>query len=142
MNERHKRESELFGMSVGAANNKLRKQIMFDLAKRLNLHFCYRCGHEIVHVDQFSVEHMNAWRIASDPVVAFFDLNNIAFSHLRCNSAAARRSPQKKYADAKERKRVQFQRYYKKNGRAWNDRRIARRKELKDLKERNSNGLE
>jgi hypothetical protein len=39
-----------------------------------------------------SIDHKNPWQAAADPKASFFDLDNIAFSHLRCNSGEANRS--------------------------------------------------
>ena len=35
---------------------------------------------------------MEPWQIADDPTAVFFDMNNIAFSHLHCNSGNYNRS--------------------------------------------------
>jgi len=90
------------GMSHGTAANKLRKMILFSLVCRLNLNMCYRCDGEILSVDDLSIEHKEAWMQADDLIQSFFDLGNIAFSHLSCNSAAGER-PHKKYFSKEER---------------------------------------
>lgn len=77
-------------MPFGTANGRLKKNIMFDLVCRLRLNLCYHCKLEITNVDQFSVEHKIAWLNSDNPKELFFDLNNIAFSHLFCNVEAAR----------------------------------------------------
>lgn len=76
-------------MPFGTANNKLRKALLFDYAKRCDEDICFRCGLQIEVIEDFSIEHKNAWSKAENPVEAFFDLNNIAFSHLSCNTGAA-----------------------------------------------------
>lgn len=63
------------------------------LLKKFDLNFCHQCGLKIENVDELSVEHKTPWLDSEDPVKNFFDLDNIAFSHLSCNSAAARRKP-------------------------------------------------
>src|SRR5208337_1181060 len=71
------------GMPHGTATNKLRKQIMFRLLQRLHENFCFRCGYEIEVIDDLSIEHKQPWEgISAD---LFWDEDNIAFSHLRCN---------------------------------------------------------
>ena len=81
-----KQNAKKLGMSFGAANNILRKKLLFHLVKKLELNICYRCGEKIVDITKFSVEHKKGWRFAKDPRETFFDLNNITFSHLNCNS--------------------------------------------------------
>lgn len=96
------KKDTLLGMPIGTAANRLRKAIMFSMAKRLGEHFCHRCGTEIETAEALSIEHKDAWQSAADPVAAFFDIGNISFSHHSCNSGAASR-PNKKYKTAKER---------------------------------------
>jgi hypothetical protein len=81
----NKRRAELLGMPFGTASNRLRKSIIFDLSSRLNLDVCFRCGEKILDVDSLSIEHKDSWMNSSDPIGSFFDLDNIAFSHLTCN---------------------------------------------------------
>ncbi len=104
-------KAKLLGKSFGAANSQLRKALLFELAKRLDLVSCYRCGVEIVDINDFSVEHKEAWAGAEDPVKVFFDLDNIAFSHIRCNVAAAYK-PHKKYDSIREKRAAYWKRYY------------------------------
>lgn len=85
-----KEKSEQLGMSYGKAGNILRKNIMFELAKRCNMDTCHRCGEKIEHIDQFSIEHKINWLHSDDPVGLFFGMDNIAFSHITCNFGARR----------------------------------------------------
>ncbi len=71
------------GMSFGTACHRLKKIIMFNLAKHLNLDICYRCGSLIENIEDFSIEHKKSWLYKD--LNLFWDLNNIAFSHLKCN---------------------------------------------------------
>jgi len=79
----------LLRQATGTAFNKLRKSIMFDMADRLDLLTCFRCKQQIVRIDEFSIDHKEAWEREADPFAAFFDLGNIAFSHFACNVRAA-----------------------------------------------------
>lgn len=79
-------KDRLLGQPFGTASNRLRKLILFDFAKRLGLDQCFHCGQRIENVDDLSIEHKEPWQGASDPRATFFDLENIAFSHLRCNN--------------------------------------------------------
>ena len=42
-----KDKCEQLGMNPSTASNKLKKNLMFHLAKRLDMHWCYQCGSEI-----------------------------------------------------------------------------------------------
>lgn len=64
---------------------------MFEMAKELGRDVCFQCGKTIETVDDFSIEHKTAWIDPDDPNGLFFDLDNVAFSHLSCNCAAAYR---------------------------------------------------
>ena len=83
------KKEDLLGISFGAASNRLKKSIMFNMAQRLGEDRCFRCGSKIETVGELSVEHKESWQLASDPITSFYDLNNIAFSHLSCNAAAS-----------------------------------------------------
>jgi hypothetical protein len=90
MNSNEKKVFQL-GMPQGTASNRLRKSIILMLLKKLNLNFCYQCGEEIEYENDLSVEHKTPWLDSENPIKLFFDLENIAFSHLHCNIRAARK---------------------------------------------------
>jgi hypothetical protein len=87
--DRHRNMSTQLGMPRGTAANRLRKLVLFDLLKRHNENICYRCKKNIEQAEDLSIEHIKPWEHVD--VALFWDLSNIAFSHLRCNCAAARR---------------------------------------------------
>ena len=58
------------------------------LVQRLKLDSCYQCGNLIVEAEHLSIEHKKAW--LDEDIRLFWDMGNIAFSHLSCNSSAAR----------------------------------------------------
>jgi hypothetical protein len=111
MKANNEKKRALLGIPYGTANARLKKALLFSLAKRLGLTYCYRCGAVIETIDDFSIEHKKAWASAVDPIAAFYDIDNIAFSHLICNISAATR-PNKIYNDSKEQKRVAAARFY------------------------------
>ena len=78
------KKDKFLGMSYGTAFHRLRKSIMLMLIKKLNKNWCYRCGGEIITERELSIDHKKSWFNVS--VELFWDLNNIAFSHLSCNS--------------------------------------------------------
>ncbi len=81
------KKNEQLGMPFGTANARLRKNILFSLLARYGENICYQCGEMITSVDQLSIEHKIPW-LDNDPKL-FWDLDNIAFSHLSCNVSAA-----------------------------------------------------
>lgn len=109
-----KQKSELLGENFSTATAKLRKSILFDLVKRLELDNCYRCTLKITSIDHFSIEHIESWQMSNDPVGLFYDLENIAFSHLNCNIGAAYR-PNKIYKDKVEYRKVNWAKHYANN---------------------------
>ena len=86
--DRHKNMSSQLGMPRGTAANRLRKLVLFDLLKRHKENVCYQCKKEIERAEELSVEHKKPWENVD--VALFWDLSNIAFSHLACNVRAAR----------------------------------------------------
>lgn len=86
------KKSEQVGMSISKAAHRLKKLIMFDLVKKLSQNKCYRCREAIDKVEEFSIDHIIPYLDSENPKELFFDLDNIAFSHLSCNFKAARKS--------------------------------------------------
>lgn len=84
---------------------------MFSLVVRLQLNVCHHCGNQIDDVADLSIEHKKPWQKADDPIAAFFDLENIGFSHVLCNIGYSSR-PNQKYKNAQERKRASDRRNY------------------------------
>ena len=76
-------------MPYGTAMGRLRKLVLFDVLKRTNLNVCFQCGNTIENAEELSLEHKEPW--LHDSPEKFWDLGNIAFSHLRCNCKASRR---------------------------------------------------
>lgn len=98
------------GMDPGTASNRLVKDLLWNFIVLSQSNFCYRCGAEMCR-DTFSVEHKEPWLHSQDPVGIFFDLDNIAFSHLSCNVSASRRL-NKIYANEQERRKAKDKRRY------------------------------
>jgi len=84
----NQKKSEQLGMPFGTANARLRKQILFHLLQKLGEDVCFQCGEKIESVDDLSIEHKKAW--LDESVDLFWDLDNIAFSHLKCNISVRR----------------------------------------------------
>ena len=94
---RAQRIANQLGMSQGAANNKLRKQVLYRYVRLANHHFCYKCGAEIETVDEFSIEHILPWEGRDSEL--FWDLENISFSHSQCNRPHIRTGPIKHFPE-------------------------------------------
>lgn len=97
---------------MGTAANRLRKALMYKLASQLGLCKCFRCGEPIEDPDGLSVEHKESWLDSQNPVGLFFDLENVAFSHFRCNISVARKVNRKTTEAKKEMRREGYRRYY------------------------------
>ena len=85
-------KTEQLGMSIGTASNQLRKLIIFNLIQQLNQDICFQCGEKIQSINELSIEHKVPYLHSKNPKELFFDLNNVAFSHLSCNCASARQT--------------------------------------------------
>lgn len=80
---RSQRVVQQLGMSHGAAAGKLRKNILFHLLVRLQENICFKCRQRIFSVNDLSIEHKQPWE--GRDANLFWDLNNVAFSHIVCN---------------------------------------------------------
>ena len=84
MGNSNQRKAATLGMPHGTANGRLRKMILFDLLKKHNENVCVRCNKLILSIEELSIEHIEPWEGVSADL--FWDLKNIAFSHLLCNT--------------------------------------------------------
>ena len=80
----HEKKSLLLGMNFVTARNRLDRDLLFHFVTVMG-YKCHRCGEEITR-DTFSVDHIENWSQAENPIESFFDIKNIAFSHHNCNS--------------------------------------------------------
>lgn len=85
------KKSEQLGMPFGTACNRLRKKILYAVLTKTHSFSlnCYHCHEYIGDINKLSIEHKKPW-LDSD-ISLFWDLDNIAFSHLSCNSLKSRR---------------------------------------------------
>lgn len=81
----NKRAVEILGMSHGAACSRLRKMVLFRQLRKYGDNVCVRCEKIIESIDELSIEHVKPWEGRSAEL--FWDLDNVAFSHIRCNQA-------------------------------------------------------
>ena len=73
-------------MNYGTARARLTRNILFKLAQETGKDICYRCGEKVTDISEFTIEHKDSWFKSTTPIETFFDLDNIAFSHQKCNS--------------------------------------------------------
>lgn len=90
MNENYKK---VLGEPLSTAKNKLNKKIMFFFIKKYYPD-CYRCGAEMTS-ENWTYENKIPWLYSEDPLGYFFDLENIAFSHEKCNYGDSRKALKK-----------------------------------------------
>lgn len=64
-------------------NYRLHMRFIFKMIKDLKQNFCFRCKQEIESDDELSLDHKISY-INNDPKW-YFDINNIYYSHNRCN---------------------------------------------------------
>jgi hypothetical protein len=77
------KKSATLGLPHGTAVHRLRKSILFHLLKKLGENVCFKCSGIIDKIEELSIEHKKPWEGVSAEL--FWDLDNIAFSHLYCN---------------------------------------------------------
>lgn len=102
MSKSLEKKKEQLGMHPSTASGKLLRDIIFESVVIKNKHTCYLCGGELTR-DTFSIEHKDPWLDSDDPSANFFDLDNIAYSHLSCNAGASRQ-PKRKCMSKDERR--------------------------------------
>lgn len=79
------RYAKILGMEMGKADYILKKKLLFYLAGRLDMLNCFRCGKPIETIEELSLDHTEFWLNAHNPIATFFDVEKIAFSHMKCN---------------------------------------------------------
>src|SRR3990172_7595255 len=97
-----KKKAGQLGMPLGTARGKLVKILLFSMAKELGRDACFHCNQKIETVNEFSLEHKKPWLDVSTDL--FWDLSNVAFSHLHCNASKARRDSEILLANLSKRK--------------------------------------
>lgn len=104
------KKNEQLGMNYSTASNRLRKDILWHYVVKCGDDICHQCGKKIEDQSELSIEHKKPWLDSNNPVELFFDLDNIAFSHLSCNVRVGRK-PNKVYDTPEEQKRAGHRRF-------------------------------
>lgn len=76
------------GLAIGTASHRLRKLVLFHLVRETGRNRCHRCSRIIESADDLTLDHKKAW--LDESVSLFWDIENIAFAHARCNSISRR----------------------------------------------------
>ena len=108
MENNNKKKSKQLGMNYSTAMSRLRKLILFQLVQETRRNKCFRCKNLIENIEELSIEHKKPW--LDNSIELFWKLDNIEFSHLKCNTGAGKKF--KKYKSDKERKSASNKRYY------------------------------
>jgi DNA-binding Lrp family transcriptional regulator len=80
------RKSKQLGINYSTACNRLRKLVLFSILKKYDLNICYRCNNEILSAKDLTFDHKVDWLNNSTDL--FWDIDNVAFSHRKCNIPA------------------------------------------------------
>lgn len=78
-------KTTFLGMSYGMAMGRLRRNVRYRLLAIHGENQCYVCHKAILAAEEISLEHKRPWLNQKEGRKLFWDLNNIAFSHRRCN---------------------------------------------------------
>lgn len=70
------------------------RKIIFSFLVQTDANFCSVCGKPMNETD-YSIEHIIPWRYDDDAWSLYFDLQNIAFAHQRCNSSGGRKNTER-----------------------------------------------
>ena len=83
-----KKQKQL-GMNPSTASHRLVKDILWKLIVETEQDTCFKCGKKMER-GTFSIEHITPWLDSENPLMTYFDLGNISFSHHSCNVADKR----------------------------------------------------
>src|SRR5665213_1289385 len=88
MGNSNQRKAETLGMAHGTANSILRRNIVFELltgTRWMDWGVCYKCKDAIMSPEELSIEHKQPWEGRPGGRELYWDLDNVDFSHRRCN---------------------------------------------------------
>ncbi len=76
-------KSDYLGLPISTASYRLYRKIIFGLLKKYNEDKCFVCKESIDNIQELTVEHIKPWLNVDQAL--FWDLDNISFSHHKCN---------------------------------------------------------
>ncbi len=77
------KKSQYLGVSMGTANQRLTRRILFHLLQKHQEDYCFKCKNKIETIEELTIEHIKPWLNKDSNL--FWDLNNVSFSHHKCN---------------------------------------------------------
>jgi hypothetical protein len=105
------KKRQQLGMGANTATGRLVRDLLFNFVVK-DGHKCYRCGLDLDR-ETFSIDHKIDWLDSDNPVSNFFNIDNIAFSHLSCNKKAPRKDAKDKVLRSRKPEVVTYmKRYY------------------------------
>ncbi|CAM0016011.1 HNH endonuclease [Vibrio phage D239] len=87
---KREREKKDLGMAPSTARDRLMRKLVFSHIQSRGI-LCYHCGEELQE-DTFSIEHKVPWRGKEDAAELYFDLENVTYSHRKCNYTFTRKN--------------------------------------------------
>ena len=128
---KHKIEKQnQLGMNPSTAQHRLVKDILWSFIVKLGLDTCCKCGSKMCR-NTFSIEHIVPWLHSRNPLDLFFDLDNISFSHLKCNISDARNPRKNQDREDQRQKNLARARKWKSKNRVYDP--IERKERYKRL---------
>lgn len=78
------KKKQQLGMNPSTASHRLVKDLLWNFIETTGQVACCKCG-EPMSRETFSIEHVTPWLDSEDPVGLYFSIDNIGYSHLKCN---------------------------------------------------------
>lgn len=88
-----KAKSDFLGMPLGTARNRLVNSVIRRLAVLAGVATCHRCGEALESDEDISMDHVKDWFQKENGIALFFDPENVAFSHKKCNYLSRKSQP-------------------------------------------------
>lgn len=89
---RYAKEKEQLNEAFSTARSKLVTNIIWMLIQEAGRTKCFVCNEEMTR-ETFTIEHKVPWLDSDSPKELFHDLNNISFSHKKCNKPRPKYGP-------------------------------------------------
>lgn len=83
------KKDKILGINASTARYRLVKILLWEYICAQGHANCCICGEEM-SLKNFTIEHRKPWASSEDPLRAYFDLANIGFACLSCNSRRGR----------------------------------------------------
>lgn len=81
----YKKDYDILGSHLPSVTHKLKRQMILLMAQICGYDTCHKCKRKITTIKEMSIEHRVPWTNQEE----FLDIENLALSHLGCNSSTA-----------------------------------------------------